>query len=130
LTSGLVLLHLPRGDLIPVESVKALHLDVVLLAVVVAPHPLDVDVVVTFPLARMNAEIETETTIVEIVVETALAARMTGEILTSCILYVMLTALLRDRDVKDERDRDETRENGTNGEDRKGEFELPSRTKN
>jgi hypothetical protein len=130
LTSGLVLLHLPRGDLIPVESVKALHLDVVLLAVVVAPHPLDVDVVVTFPLARMNAEIETETTIVEIVVETALAARMTGEILTSCILYVMLTALLRDRDVKDERDRDETRENGTNGEDRKGEFEPPARNKN
>jgi hypothetical protein len=38
----------------------------------------------------------------------------------------------RDRDIKDERDRDreEVRENGTNGEDRKGEFILPSRTKN
>jgi hypothetical protein len=80
LTSGLVLLHLPRGDLIPAESVKVLHLDVVLLAVVVAPHPLDVDVVVTFPLARMNAEIGIETTIDETVVETALAAPMTGEI--------------------------------------------------
>jgi hypothetical protein len=34
--------------------------------------------------------------------------------------------------MKDDRDRDreEVRENGTNGEDRKGEFELPSRTKN
>jgi hypothetical protein len=42
----------------------------------------------------------------------------------------MLIELLRDRDVKDERDRDETRENGTNGEDRKGELEPPSRNKN
>jgi len=79
--------------LIPVESVKALHLDVVLLAVVVAPHPLDVDVVVTFPLARMNAEIETETTIVETVVETALAARMTGTVMSR--MSVIVTKLAR-----------------------------------
>lgn len=31
-----------------------------------------------------------------------------------------------DRDVKEDRDHDEGRENGTNGEDRKGEFVLPS----
>jgi len=31
----------------------------------------------------------------------------------------------RDRDVKD--DREEARENGTNGEDRKGDFTIPMR---
>lgn len=35
----------------------------------------------------------------------------------------------RDREVKEERDRDEPRENGTNGEDRKGDLTLPTRTK-
>ncbi|PBP25047.1 hypothetical protein BUE80_DR003954 [Diplocarpon rosae] len=36
----------------------------------------------------------------------------------------------RDREVKDERERDDAgRENGTNGEDRKGELTLPSRPK-
>ncbi|RDL37464.1 uncharacterized protein BP5553_04897 [Venustampulla echinocandica] len=35
----------------------------------------------------------------------------------------------RDRDTKDERDRDEPRETVTNGEDRKGDFELPSHIK-
>jgi hypothetical protein len=35
---------------------------------------------------------------------------------------------VRERDVKREDDRDrEDRENGTNGEDRKGDFALPSR---
>jgi hypothetical protein len=33
-----------------------------------------------------------------------------------------------DREVKDERE--DGRENGTNGEDRKGEFEIPTRMKN
>lgn len=37
---------------------------------------------------------------------------------------------VRDREVKEERDREEGRENGTNGDDRKGEFELPNRQKN
>ena len=36
------------------------------------------------------------------------------------------THKIRDRDVKREDDR-EDRENGTNGEDRKGEYALPSR---
>ncbi|KAL5321795.1 hypothetical protein ACEPPN_009758 [Leptodophora sp. 'Broadleaf-Isolate-01'] len=45
-------------------------------------------------------------------------------------LFRMATDKPRDREVKDERERDEGRENGTNGDDRKGEFELPSRHKN
>lgn len=42
----------------------------------------------------------------------------------------MATDKTRDREVKDDREREEGRENGTNGDDRKGEFDLPTRHKN
>jgi hypothetical protein len=114
--------------LIQAESVSVLQLDVALRAVV-APHLLDV-AVVTSLLARMTVETETETMSVE--TATDLAVQMTGKNYVLMLWPNLLTILSRDRDIKDDRDRDreEIRENGTNGEDRKGEFELPSRTKN
>jgi thioredoxin-like negative regulator of GroEL len=114
--------------LIQAESVSVLQLDVALRAVV-APHLLDV-AVVTSLLARMTVETETETMSVE--TATDLAVQMTGKNHVPMLWPNLLTILSRDRDIKDDRDRDreEIRENGTNGEDRKGEFELPSRTKN
>ena len=129
--SGPELLHLPHGASILAENVMVRHLDVALLAVVVVLHLLDEVVVVTTLPVRTIAETETEITIVENVVETGHAAPMTGKMgLCTNRRLLILTERIRDRDVKDERDRDEVRENGTNGEDRKGEFELPSRVKN
>lgn len=77
LNSGPELLRLHLGALTPAVSVSVLQLGVVLLAVLVALHLLDV-AVVTSLLARMTAEIETETTIVE-TEATDPAAQMIGK---------------------------------------------------
>lgn len=67
-------------------------------------------------LARTTAE--TVTTIDETAV-IALVARMIGKMALCKVTAVMTTyAAYRDRDTKE--DREEVRENGTNGEDRKG----------
>lgn len=128
-SSGPELLPRHLGASIPAVSV-IVQRDVVLLAAVVAPHLPDVAVVTSLP-ARTTVEIVTETTIAE-TEATDPAVLMTGKSKPPIFLPQSLTFHTRDRDIKDERDRDreEVRENGTNGEDRKGDFLLPTRTKN
>lgn len=106
-------------------------LDAALLAVVDVPHLLDAVVVETSRLARMIA-VTVTTTVETETAPTDPAAQTIGKEGYGIILDSWtLTWLNRDRDVKEERDRDrdEGRDNGTNGEDRKGEFVLPSRSK-
>lgn len=76
-----------------------------------------------FHQERMSAEIGTVITKDETVV-IDLVARMKGMDLSSNFIACYAHRLIRDRDMKDEG------QNGINGEDRKGEFDLPSRTKN
>jgi len=131
--SGPVLHHLPPGASILAVSVSVPQLDVVLLlAVVVVLLLPDVAVVaITLP-ARTTVVIATETTNVAIVtVAIVHAALTTGNYLAFCFGVAWFADKFhRDREVKEDREREEGRENGTNGEDRKGEFVLPSRTKN
>lgn len=87
------------------------------------PHD-EVVVAVISLLERMI--VGTVITIVETVV-IALVAQMTGEHCKCGWPCMYSFEMFRDRDLKD--DRDEGRENGTNGEDRKGEFTLPRRAK-
>ncbi len=72
-------------------SVSVLQLDVVLLAVLVAPHLLDV-AVVTSLLARMTVETETGIMIVE-TEGTDPAAQMTGKNIALNIGFPLLTIL-------------------------------------
>jgi hypothetical protein len=128
-SSGLELLPQHLGASILAVSVTV-QLDAVLLAAVVALHLPDV-AVATSLLARTTVETVTETTTVE-TEATDPAVQMTGKNERPDFLLQSLTFHTRDRDIKDERDRDreEVRENGTNGEDRKGDFILPARSKN
>jgi hypothetical protein len=128
LPSGLVLLRLPRGDLIRAKNVNALQRDVALLAEVDALLLLD-EAVATTLLARSLGEIVTETMIDETeVIETVLEARMIGQLIPFKFSCVQTHKMCRDRDVKEERDegrdRDRERENGANGDERKGN-EIP-----
>jgi len=92
-----------------VQNVVALH------AVVVVHHPLDV--AVTLP-----ARIVTET-MTDVVVITVLVAPKTGKYLLLILLSSSTDPNFSDRDPKDEE-----RENGTNGEDRKGDnYAIPIR---
>ncbi|PBP16293.1 hypothetical protein BUE80_DR013000 [Diplocarpon rosae] len=128
ISSGPEPLLLPHGALILAASASVLvALQVaaaVLLAVVVVLHLPDVDAAITLP-ARTNAETETTTAVTAI----ALAVQRIGKRMSHFHQTTTYT-LSRDREVKDERERDDAgRENGTNGEDRKGELALPSRPK-
>lgn len=75
-------------------------------------------VVATTLLTRMIGVIMTA-------VEIDPAALMIGVYFREAYNECLLTMLFRDRDMKDERDdvRDDVRENGTNGDDRKGIFD-------
>jgi hypothetical protein len=78
--SGLELHPLPHGASTPAASANVPHLDVAPLAVVDAPHPLDVAAeAVTTPHARMAVVTVTVTTIVgTVVIVIALVVQMTG----------------------------------------------------
>lgn len=78
-------------------------------------------VAVITPLARTIAETATTTAETAVIV---LAAQKTGKFCHRyrCVTSFAYILIHRDRDTKE--DREETRENGTNGEDRKGEFSL------
>lgn len=105
-------------------SVNVLQLVVVLLAEALAAYLLVETVVVVITLlARMTAE----TVITTAVIVTDPAPQMTGKY--NCEALIAITnASGSDRDVKEERD--DSRENGTTGEDRKGELAIPMHIKN
>ena len=73
------------------------QLDVVLLAVVVALHLLDVAVAVISPLARMNAVTETEITIVETAVIVPAAQKIGKKTCQSSILVLEYQTLTRNQ---------------------------------
>lgn len=110
-TLAVIVNALPVGAALPAEVVVAL---------------LPVAAVETTLLARTIAG--TATMIDETVV-IALVAQMIGKLPSKCrfVTTSAYTQICRDRDIKD--DREEVRENGTNGEDRKGELALPTRSK-
>ena len=104
----------------------------------VAPHAVDLhlpeEAVVITLLARMTDETETESVTGTMTAGTviALAAPMTGSSIQSHYpISMLIYGYCSDRDTKDDRDREESaRENGTNGEDRKGELTLPLHPRN
>lgn len=103
--------------------------DADLLAEVAALHLPDAAVVVITLLARMIAETVTTSavTVTALAAQTPIGTKHPAR--ASQLALHPLTYPSRDREVKNDRE-EEVRENGTNGEDRKGEFVLPERRKN
>jgi hypothetical protein len=100
------------------ESNAAALLAVVLLLLVAA-------VVVVITLLEKMIDV---TAIMNAGIVIVLVARMIGEDKSTLNVSPQVNRFCRDRDAKE--DREEVRENGTSGEDRKGDIALPSRVKN
>lgn len=126
ISSGPVHLLLLHGDLILAVSVSAHQLAAVLLVVV--RHLLVVAAVTTLLARTLDAIVIGTMIDVTVVIVIVLVAQMIGVYSRNMSdKFIHLLTTPSDRDIKE--DRDDSRENGTNGDDRKGDLDIPYRPK-